>query len=82
MNVSEAESKAKELYGPNAFVKESKNGLLDILFTDDRHPNLPYLLGWGHTWEETFAFAEIRVQWHDLSKLQKTKQLDLFKEKL
>jgi len=83
MTDEEAEARAKELFGSRAYVKHAKNGLLDIMLKDQERPDMPYLLGWGKTWEEALALAEIRAEWHPKPEHEEIKpqQLELWSTK-
>ena len=64
MTIEEADAKAKELYGSQALAKFTAYGAPDIVIENDPFAGVNLSLGWGDTWEEAFAMAAERVEWH------------------
>lgn len=82
MDVLEADTKAKALYGPKAFCKigHSHDIAIDQSWTEDgKQYYHALLLGWGDTWEEAFALAEQRAPIHKAGKPpDEYKQIKMF----
>jgi len=83
MTQDEANTRAKELYGPKAFVKINHFKACDILIDQSwnegkkRH-EIAQVAGWGKTWEEAFEYAR-RNRFIKQPESAALRQLELFK---
>jgi hypothetical protein len=83
MTQDEADAKAKELYGPRAFVKISHFGAFDLMLDQSwsegkKQYYQAWLMGWSYaSWEEAFNMAEQRYPQAKI-KPEPPRQLELF----